>query len=173
MFKSFFKRLFIYKKYKNVGKNSFVDKSCKGYLKNVSIGEHCSIGEKCFFNCSNAEIHISNHCLIADEVLFITGNHKTNKIGFYISENIKLDNTYDKDIWIEEDVWIGSRAIILKGVRIGTGAIIGAGSVVTKDVKPFSVVAGNPAKIIKMRFDENELQEHISKMSKRWKNLLF
>ena len=54
-----------------------------------------------------------------------------------------------KPIIIEDDVWIGFNSIILKGVTIGKGAIIAAGSVVTKDIPPFSMVAGNPAKIIK------------------------
>jgi maltose O-acetyltransferase len=52
---------------------------------------------------------------------------------------------------IEDDVWIGARVIILKGVRVGRGAIIGAGAVVTKNVPPFSVVAGNPARVIRKR----------------------
>jgi len=55
---------------------------------------------------------------------------------------------------IENDVWIGSRAIIKQGVKVGTGAVIGMGSIVTKDVVPYAVVGGNPAKLIKMRFSE-------------------
>ena len=54
-------------------------------------------------------------------------------------------------IVIEDDVWIGARVIILKGVTIGKGSIIGAGSVVTKDVEPYSIVGGNPAKLIRKR----------------------
>ena len=58
-------------------------------------------------------------------------------------------------IIVEDDVWIGARTVILSGVRIGQGAIIAAGSVVTKDVEPYSIVAGNPAKLIKYRFEDN------------------
>ena len=61
---------------------------------------------------------------------------------------------------IEDDCWIGCGAIILTGVKIGRGAIIGAGSVVTKDVKPYSIVLGNPAKKIGMRFSKKEIREH-------------
>ena len=67
---------------------------------------------------------------------------------------------FDKDIVVEDDVWIGTRAIILKGVTIHKGAIVGAGAVVTKDVPPYSIVAGNPAKIVKMRFTDEEIKKH-------------
>jgi len=58
---------------------------------------------------------------------------------------------YDAPVFICNDVWCGARAIILPGVRVADGTIIGAGSVVTKDTQPYSVIAGNPAKIIKYR----------------------
>ena len=62
----------------------------------------------------------------------------------------------DKTI-IGNDVWVGYGATILRGVNIGNGAIIGAGAVVTKDVPPYAVVAGVPAKIIRFRFDDNKI----------------
>ena len=58
-------------------------------------------------------------------------------------------------VLIEDDVWIGARAIILPGLRIGKGAIVGAGSVVTKDVPPYAICVGNPARVIKSRIDQN------------------
>ncbi len=58
------------------------------------------------------------------------------------------------NIEIENDVWFGASCVVLKGVTIGSGAVIGAGAVVTKDVPPYAIVAGNPAKVIKYRFDE-------------------
>ena len=68
---------------------------------------------------------------------------------------------------IGHDVWIGANAIILPGVsRIGNGAVIGAGSVVTKDVGPYEIVAGNPARAIRMRFDERQIAALES--SRRW-----
>ena len=66
---------------------------------------------------------------------------------------------------IEDDVWIGSNSVILSGVKIGRGAVIGAGSIVTKNVPKYAIVAGNPAKVIKMRFNDEE----ISKLEKlKW-----
>ena len=68
----------------------------------------------------------------------------------------------DEKIIIEDDVWIGFGSVILSGVKIGQGSIIAAGSVVTKDVQPFSIYAGVPAKKIRDRFDsESDLAEHL------------
>jgi serine acetyltransferase len=66
------------------------------------------------------------------------------------------------DIIIENDVWIGAKATIMSGVRIGNGAIVAAGSVVSKDVPPYAIVAGNPAKIVKYRFDEEQIKKLLS-----------
>lgn len=66
----------------------------------------------------------------------------------------------DLKVIIEDDVWLGTGAIILKGVTIGRGSVIAAGALVTKDVPPYSIVGGLPAKVIKMRFSEQELKEH-------------
>jgi len=73
----------------------------------------------------------------------------------------------EKEAWskgliiVEDDVWIGTRVIILSGIRIGQGAIIGAGSVVTKDVPPYAIVGGDPARVIKYRFDEETVKQLI------------
>ena len=64
---------------------------------------------------------------------------------------MRFSGAFLKEITIEKDVWIGTQAVILPGVTIGEGAIVAAGAVVTKEVKPFSVVGGVPAKLIKMR----------------------
>lgn len=67
----------------------------------------------------------------------------------------------DRDIVFEGDNWIGANAVILRGVTIGRGAIVAAGAVVTKDVTPYSVCGGVPARSLKMRFDEETLKKHI------------
>ena len=63
------------------------------------------------------------------------------------------------DIIIENDVWIGAKSTIMSGVRIGNGSVVGSCSVVTKDVPPFSIVVGNPAKIVKYRFEESQIED--------------
>jgi serine acetyltransferase len=63
------------------------------------------------------------------------------------------------DIIIQNDVWIGAKSTIMSGVKISNGSIVGAGSVVTKDVPPYAIVAGNPAKIVKSRFTEEQIEK--------------
>ena len=82
----------------------------------------------------------------------------------------------DKDVYFEEyakisighDVWIGARAIILDGVNVGHGAIIAANSVVTKDVSPYAIVAGVPAKMIKYRFSEDKIEQLLTSSWWNW-----
>lgn len=110
------------------------------YGKPVTIGRGCFIQQCCTF-FGRGGITIGNDVFIGPKVNLITINHDPDP-----------DNrsaTYGRPIVIEDKVWIGINATILPGVKIGYGAIIGAGSVVTKDVEPMTIVAGNPARVIK------------------------
>lgn len=110
---------------------------------------------------SNDEfLEIGNYCSIASNVLFILGgNHNYKYVSTYPFKN-KLCSEQDVEAYtkgrikVEDDVWIGVNALILSGVTIGKGSIIAAGSVVTKDVPPYAIVGGNPARVIKYRFSE-------------------
>ncbi|AKX34628.1 acetyltransferase [Spiroplasma litorale] len=114
---------------------------------------------------------IGRFCAIADNVKFIMSgaNHRINSLSsfpfeifkeFQTFNNINKNNyTYKGDTIIENDVWIGYGATIMPGVKIGNGAIVGAMSVVTKNVEPYTVVAGNPAKFIKKRFSEKTIEK--------------
>ena len=110
------------------------------YGKPVSIGEDCFIQQCCTF-FGRCGITIGNGVFIGPKVNLITINHDTDP------ENRSA--TYGKPIVIEDKVWIGINSTVLPGVRIGYGSIIGANSVVTKDVPPMTIVAGNPARVIK------------------------
>ena len=93
----------------------------------------------------------------------ITGDHER-RVGTFcstITEATKNHNLgLDKDVTIESDVWIGMNVVILKGVTIGRGATVSAGSVVVKDVPPYSIVGGIPAKVIKYYWTINQIIEH-------------
>ncbi|EFR44685.1 CatB-related O-acetyltransferase [Streptococcus pseudoporcinus] len=107
----------------------------------------------------NYKLKIGHFCSIAPNVQFIVcGEHLTNKISTYPFRvrflNEKYEAVSNGDIIIEDDVWIGTNAIILSGVTIGKGAVIAAGSVVTKDVPPYTIYGGVPAKLIKKRFSD-------------------
>lgn len=126
----------------------------------IEIGKNCYIGEGTRIRSANS-IKIGNEVIISDDVnIYDTDAHSLNYALRYkefvevVILNNQIKDANDVDIQsapvvIEDHVWIGFNVAILKGVTIGKGAIIGAGSVVTKDVEPFTVVAGNPAKIIK------------------------
>jgi serine acetyltransferase len=72
------------------------------------------------------------------------------------------------DIVIENDVWIGAKSTIMSGVKISNGAVVGAGSLVSKDVPPYAIVVGNPAKIIKYRFSEEQIQKLLTISWWKW-----
>ncbi len=113
---------------------------------------------------TDSNLIIGNFVSIAFGVkFFLGGEHNYKKIStfpfqtyFYHKKN---DSISKGNIVVEDDVWIGEDSIILSGVRIGQGAVIGAGSVVVKDVPPYAIVGGVPAKIIKYRFSNDVIAE--------------
>ncbi|MFM6206979.1 acyltransferase [Planktothrix sp.] len=126
----------------------------------IEIGKNCYIGEGTRIRSGNS-IKIGNEVLISDKVnIYDTDSHSLNYVLRHkefvevaILNNLTIDakelDIKSAPVVIEDQVRIGFNVAILKGVTIGKGSIIEAGSVVTKDVEPFTVVAGNPAKIIK------------------------
>lgn len=91
---------------------------------------------------------IGNNVMMGPEVMAFTKNHRTEEVSIPMVDQGDIE---EQPIVIDDDVWIGARSIILPGVHVGCSSIIAAGSVVTKDVEPFSVVGGVPAKQIKKR----------------------
>lgn len=128
----------------------------------IEIGDDCYIGEYARL-WSAKKIHIGNRVLISHNVsIFDSLTHPINATKRHQQFLTIISKGHPKNIdlseaavFIQDDVWIGAMSIVLKGVTIGEGAIVGAGSVVTKDVPSWTVVAGNPAKIIrKIGIDE-------------------
>ena len=115
----------------------------------------------------NTKLKIGKFCSIAPDVrIFLAGEHPTTTVSTYpfnymFNDGDKLprNNGSKGDIVIGNDVWIGDGVLILSGVTIGDGAVIAARAVVTRDVVPYSIVGGVPAKIIKMRFNQLTIQE--------------
>lgn len=98
----------------------------------------------------------------AQGLTVVTGNHTTSpSIGKWHKENtLKREGDIDKDVIVEEDVWIGANVTLLSGVIIGRGSIVGGGSVVRTKVPPYSIVMGNPAKVIGFKFTPEEIIQH-------------
>lgn len=110
----------------------------------ISIGSNSSIGEYSHV-WGHGGLFIGNNVLIAAHCCISTLNHN------YSCPIITLGGITSKPVVIEDDVWLGYNVVVLPGVTIGQGSVIGAGSVVTKDIPPYSVVVGNPAKVVKKR----------------------
>lgn len=114
------------------------------------IGKFCGIGYNAKF-IMNGFFHNRTDCFTTYAFFHFGGKWK--------DENWNLeDSTYRGDTIIGNDVWIGENAIIYPGIKIGDGAIIGAYSVVTKNVAPYTIVGGNPAKVIKKRLDDDIIE---------------
>lgn len=100
----------------------------------------------------------------AQGLTVITNNHYR-VVGEYIKETIKKrSEDVDQDVIVEEDVWIGANVTLMPGITVGRGVNIGAGSVVRFNVPPYSVVLGNPAKIVAFSFTPDEMKEHEEKL---------
>ena len=110
-------------------------------------------------------LEVGNFCSIAGNVeIFLGGNHRVDWIStfpfpvFWESAKHFTGQSVSKGhVKIGNDVWIGAGAKILSGVNIGDGAVIGASAVITKDVPDYAIVAGNPAKVVRMRFDASQI----------------
>lgn len=149
-----------YKSLMNVcGKNVYLGNGGIATYENISIGNHVYIGSNYVLQSAHGKIIIGNHVMFGPGVHIHGGNHIYNRVGEYMDTITKQDAS-DGEVVIEDDVWIGSNAIVLSGVHIGYGSIVGAGAVVTKDVAEGSIVAGNPAHVIGMRFNQEELDVH-------------
>lgn len=129
-----------------IGKGSAIHMGARFYdPRNIEIGEDTIIGEFAVLDGRDL-LKIGNHVAIASEVMIYNSEHDINDLNF---------KAITAKVIIEDYVFIGPRAIILPGVKIGRGAVIAAGAVVTKDVPPYAIVGGVPAKIIGERRNKN------------------
>ncbi|GAD09167.1 acetyltransferase [Gluconobacter frateurii NBRC 103465] len=128
------------------------------------VGPH-TYGSPLILEAGEAHLTIGDYCSIGPNVTIALGNHRADLVTTYPfktlsqfwpkAEDGEGDHSSKGDVVIGNDVWIGSGATILSGVTIGDGAIVAAGAVVTKNVAPYGIVGGNPAKLIKFRFSES------------------
>lgn len=166
------------------------------YIKNVITRKNIIVGDYTYYDdyegSENFEEHVTHHyeflgdklvigkfCAIARGVEFVMNgaNHRMNSVttypfnimghGWQKAAPALTDLSFKGDTVIGNDVWIGQNVTVMPGVHIGDGAIIGANTTVTKDIPPYCIAGGNPAKIIKKRFND-ELIEYLLKL--KWWN---
>lgn len=157
----------------SIGRNFHCGRSVFMWAKhNLKIGDNFYIGKYSIIEC---DATIGDNVILANHVALIGRyDHNYQQIGTPIRLSSQIrDKHYNwkgltQSIIVENDVWIGFGAIILSGTKIGAGSIIAAGSVITKDVEPYSIYGGNPAKKIRNRFDsEEDLKKHIELCTKK------
>ncbi len=133
--------------------------------RNVYIGDHVGILSNAFISAIHAKFVIKGNCAIAEHLTVHTGNHARMN-GLFVTDIADKNKPkgYDEDIVIEKDVWIGCNVTILSGVHIGRGATVAAGAVVNKDIPPYCIAGGVPAKPIKFYWTIDEIIQHESKL---------
>ena len=119
----------------------------------VEIGDKSVLGQECTIS-AYSRVRIGEQCVIADRAMFIDFDHGVVEV----ERPIRKQGIYTRDVEVGSNVWIGYGACILRGVRVGDNSIVGTNSVVTKDVPANAVVAGIPARVIRMREAPKELR---------------
>ncbi len=156
----FFIKRYLKSRFFSCGINVYLGNHGIATYENISVGNDVYIGSNYVFQSAHGKILIGDHVMFGPGVHIHGGNHVYDRIGVYM-DTVSKEKNSDPPVRIENDVWIGANVTILSGVHIGFGSIIGAGSVVTKDVGEGCIYAGNPARLIRMRFrDEEEFKKH-------------
>lgn len=140
--------------FKHMGDSVFIGKSFScDHPQNVTLGHHIYINHHVHIDSNSVGIKIGNYVQIAPYVTILNAQHEYGRtdIPMFNQKGYKA-----KPVIIGDDVWIGLHATILPGVCVAKGSVIGAGAVVTKDVAPYTVVGGIPAKFIKSRLKSNK-----------------
>ncbi len=131
---------------KKIGRVRIYEGTTFWYPERIEIGDSVTLNEWVYLNGYGGLI-IKNGVRIGERTSIITSDHNFEKKEIPIYQQPIIGGS----VVIEKNVWLGCHVVILKGVHIGEGAVVAAGAVVTKDVSPFSIVAGVPAKVIKTR----------------------
>lgn len=164
-FLSYIKLIWFKKRWRKINAHNFTEATNCYNIRKVFVGKgtYGNLDIRHFGN-KNEKLIIGNYCSIGPECVFLLGgehDYKKNstypfRVMYGLSENESITRG---PIVIEDDVWIGFRCIIMSGVTIGRGAVLAAGSVITKDVPPYAIVGGVPAKLIKYRFSLQQIDK--------------
>ena len=147
--------------------NNAISKDCV-FMGDVTLGKYTTVGERSFFH--GGRITIGNYCQFGPHSAIYSIEHPVDHLTIY--NNKRLFNSALKKFSVEGEVtighgvWVGHGVCILKGTSVGNGAIIGANAVVTKDIPPYAIAVGNPARVVRYRFSAPVCQ--VIEKSKWW-----
>ena len=146
----------------HIGKNVLIDLPiCFDNPANVYLYDNTHLSSGSYISTTNAKFIMKRYSGASNNLMVRTGNHDMIVGKFYRTiTNREKNKDLDKDVIVNDDVWIGCNVTLLSGVNVGRGAIIAAGAVVNKDVLPYSVVGGVPAKFIKFKWSVQQILEH-------------
>lgn len=150
------------KQFAGYGKNFDFDPDGTYSYKTISVGDNVTLGVRPILLATRSQIRIGNNVMFGPGVTVRGGNHRFDIVGIPInavSDDMKRPED-DLGVVIEDDVWVGGGATILAGVTVGRGSVIGGSAVVTKDVPPYSIAVGNPARVMKARFGTEDIHAH-------------
>lgn len=173
LFRRIYNRIYIpyyKKKFGACGENVFFSPlDSVFHYPTIFIGNNVSIGYHADMVATRSRIVIGDHVVFGPHVSIRGGDHRTDVVGKFVDEvgdDMKVPEN-DRDVVFEGDNWIGMNTTILKGVTVGRGCIVAAGSVLTKSTPPYSIVGGVPAKVLKMRFSEEDILRHEDMLYKK------
>jgi acetyltransferase-like isoleucine patch superfamily enzyme len=143
----------------SVGKNAIMNFNSSYFsIKTIKLGDNVFIGNNAYLN---ADLVIGKNVMFGPNCSIIGGDHLFGVLGKSVRFLKPIGKENEKEIIIEDEVWCGASVIINKGLTIGMGSVIGAGSVVVRSIPPYTVAVGNPCKVKKIIFNDEELGRHL------------
>lgn len=162
-----FKRCIFRRNWRKANSHNYTYAINKFNFSSVEIGKNTYGPIEVYTDVENVKLKIGSFCSIGKNTVFLLGHEhcykhvSTYPFRYRILKTVNCESVSKGDIVVGDDVWFGQKTTVLSGVEIGQGAIIATGAVVTKNVPPYAIVAGVPAKIIKYRFDKSIIRELI------------
>lgn len=146
------------------GSNIWFDPDGVYSFENIILGSDVYLGVGPMLMAAKSTIRIGSKVMFGPYVTLVGGSHNAAELGRFMFDVHEKRPGDDLGVIIEDDVWVGTRAVILRGVTVGRGSIVAAGSVVTKSVPPYAIVGGCPARVIRYRWEVEDLIQHEAKL---------
>jgi len=150
--------------FKRIGTNVLFDPFGSYTFKTIEFGDNVFIGRNAIIRSVHSNIVFGSNIMLGPNVQLIGGDHNFRQIGQFMFAVKEKQPGDDLPISVEDDVWIGAGAVVLKGVTICRGSVVAAGAVVTKNIPPYSIFGGLPAKVIGYRFNRKAVIIHEEKL---------